>query len=128
MLDIDKVTQINEKYIFYNGERLKMDEKQLFEIMVVCMELRNSYTQAIPAMRDEYDRALEHLSTMKCMPESKFFNGVTIDNLADYGDMLKVVEYRGYVDGIRTALNTLYHKREHCITIFKQANWVYSKL
>lgn len=27
MLDIDKVTQITAKHIFYNGERLKMDEK-----------------------------------------------------------------------------------------------------
>ena len=128
MLDIDKVTQINENYIFYNGERLKMDEKQLFEIMVVCMELRNSYTQVIPVMRDEYDRALEHLSTMKRVPEARFYAGISPANLDDFGDFLKCVEYAGYVDGIRTALNTLYHKREHCIKIFKQANWVYSRL
>ena len=128
MLDIDKITQITAKHIFYNGERLKMDEKQLFEIMVVAMELRNSFSHIIPVMRDEYERALQILNTMRRIPEAKFYAGISPANLDDFGDFLKVVEYAGYVDGIRTALNTLYNKRGHCDKIFNQAKRVYDSL
>lgn len=128
MLDIDKITQINEKYIYHDGERLKMDDEQLFKIMVVAMELQNSYTQVIPVMRDEYERALQHLNEMRRIPEAKFYAGISPANMDDFGDFLKVVEYAGYVDGIRTALNTLYNRRQHCMKIFEQAKRVYDNL